>query len=128
MTFLETIKTNLLANATISGIIGTGLYPVILPQGKTPPCILYRKMAGGTDYSQGGICEKTATYQFQAIAEHYHQVLALQEAIREVLELETFTCTEGEMDQCHHAGFEEEGYFDDIKVYYITENYSFSIT
>jgi len=128
MNFLQTITNALKANATISSIVGTSIYPVIIPQGKTPPAILYRKVAGATEYCTGGEVEHKLTYQFQSVAEYYHQSEQLQAAIRDVLELNTFTCDEGNMDQCHYAGFEEEGYYDDIKKFFITENYSFSIT
>lgn len=128
MTFLQTIINALKNNATISGIVGANIYPIIIPQGKTHPAILYRKVAGAKEYAQSGVCGQTFTYQFQAIADHYHQCEALQAAINELFELQTFTCDEGDMDQCHYAGFEEEGYYDDIKAYTITENYSFSIT
>jgi hypothetical protein len=127
VTFLEVIKTNLLANATITSIVGQKLFPIILPQGNSLPCILYRKKAGAVQYEQDGIVEHTITYQFEVIAEQYHVCESLHRAIKEVLELTSFTCDEGNMDECHYAGFEEEQYYDDLKAFTITENYQFSI-
>jgi hypothetical protein len=48
------IKTLLLANAPVAAIIGTCLYPVILPQSPTLPAVTYFRVSGGQENSLKG--------------------------------------------------------------------------
>lgn len=53
-TIVEGLRTFLLADATLAGLIGTRVYPMILPQNPTLPAVTYQVIDGTSDVTTDG--------------------------------------------------------------------------
>ena len=50
----ESLNLELLADATVAGLIGTRLYPYLVPQDAELPAIAYQRISGPREYSHDG--------------------------------------------------------------------------
>jgi len=55
MTIETELRTRLLADGTISGLIGTRLYPVVLPQDPTMPALVSSRVSGQRLHNLSGV-------------------------------------------------------------------------
>lgn len=82
-TIVEQLRTYLLADATIAGLVGTRIYPAKLPQDPTMPAIMYQYIDGNSDISTDGPTGlATSTVQVDCWGASYSQMDALYEAVR----------------------------------------------
>jgi hypothetical protein len=71
------------ADATVGGLIGSRMYPQILPQGVTYPCLRYQRVSGPRDYTHNGASGWVrGRVQFDAYAPTYAGAKALFNAVR----------------------------------------------
>jgi len=83
------------ADGTLSGLIGVRLYPVLVPEAPTYPCLSYQMISGLPSYTfQGRECEQ-ARMQFDAWSDTYGGCKTVQKALRDVLDVYSGTLTDG---------------------------------
>src|SRR3972149_1809320 len=94
MSVAQDLRTFLLADATLSGLIGTRFYPLRLPQNPTMPAMTYSWVGGDRDHSMTGpIGISSPRIQFDAWAMTYLSAEAVFEALRK--RLDSFRGTAG---------------------------------
>lgn len=87
MVIHEAVRALLIADSTISGIVSTGIYPLIAPQGSSLPCIVYQRISGPRISAHDGPSGLARPrYQYTCIAATYAAAKALANAVREVLD------------------------------------------
>ena len=83
MSLVTDIRTFLLADGTISGLVGTRIFPLKLPQAPTFPAITYQMISGGRSHTYGGaVGLASPRFQFDCWGATYLQAEALAEALR----------------------------------------------
>lgn len=85
MRSLQGIRTALLANTVISGMVGDRIMPAVVAQGDKFPAILFNKTYEDPEYCQQGVSTHETNIQFHAFAPKYEQVITLIEEIHKVL-------------------------------------------
>lgn len=91
MILLPAVRSLLLANGTVSGLIGSRLYPLRRPQGSALPAMTYQVVAGDRDHAHGGMTALANRWvQFTAWADTdaasaYSQVQTLADLVETVL-------------------------------------------
>lgn len=80
------LRTFLLADATIAGLVSTRCYPTHLPQAPTLPALVYHKITGERTYHSGG-ADGLAGIRFQidSYGESVEAAKGLAEAVRKRL-------------------------------------------
>ncbi len=82
-TTLADVLAFLEADAALSALIGTRLYPLRLPQQPNVPCISYAVIASARFHAWTGPLELVRTrVQFDAWATNYSEVVAVADALR----------------------------------------------
>jgi hypothetical protein len=88
-TIAEGLRVFLLADATVAGLVGTRVFPVILPQAavlQQGPAITYQYVGGASDISTDGATGLTnPTFQIDCWAMTYSAMDGLFEAVRKRL-------------------------------------------
>lgn len=83
----EALRTVLTGNGTVSGLVGTRIYPLVLPQGVTLPAIAYQRISGVREHTH----DKTGDlarprFQWTCVATTYSSAKALANAVRAALD------------------------------------------
>jgi hypothetical protein len=87
MSVAQDLRTFLLADATISGLIGTRLFPLRLPQNPTLPAMTYSWISGDRVHTMAGARGPSRPrLQFDAWAKTYLEAEAVFEALRKRLD------------------------------------------
>ena len=85
MSFQSELRSFLLADATLTALVGSRIYPSVLPAGATLPAIVYFRVGGRTEHKpqsmMSGETTRNFTVQVQAIALNYDQADAIEEAV-----------------------------------------------
>lgn len=82
-TIVEGLRTFMLADATIAGLVGTRVYPNILPQSPTVPAISYQFISGTDDVTTDGPSGlANPTIQIDCWATTYAAMDGLFQAVR----------------------------------------------
>lgn len=85
-TIAEGLRTLVLADATVAGLIGTRMFPVILPQNPTLPAITYQYLSGRSVVSNDGASGLAeSTFQIDCWGATYASTDELYEAVRDRL-------------------------------------------
>jgi len=85
-TIAEGLRTLILADTTVSGLIGARMYPVILPQAAVMPALTYQYITGDSVLSNDGPTGlEHPFFQVDAWGETYASMNALFEAVRILL-------------------------------------------
>lgn len=80
---IQGIVQNLLDNATVSGIVGTKVYPVVAPQGVKKPYITARIIANDPNSNKDAVSTlDTVHFQIVSYSEKYTQADAIDNAVR----------------------------------------------
>lgn len=83
---VEALRDYVLADATVSGLIGARMYPAILPQDPTMPAITYQIISGDSVISHDGPAGlENPTIQIDCWAATYSGMDALFNAVRKRL-------------------------------------------
>jgi hypothetical protein len=85
---LETeVRARLAADGTISGLVSTRIFPLMLPQNPTYPALVFRRISGPRMHDlQGSIGRGTARLQIDSWATGYLGAQALAAAVRSSLD------------------------------------------
>lgn len=84
---LNALRTYLLSDPTLSGLIGTRLHPLTLPQGSTFPAISYQVVTNSHFHTLGGPVDlERPRIQFDVYATTYMVMDAVAEALRTALD------------------------------------------
>lgn len=69
MSIEAVLRSLMVGDATLSALVGTRVYPAVLPQGVAYPAIRYSQVSGGDDYDMDGPDDlKRKSYQFSCVA------------------------------------------------------------
>lgn len=80
------VRTFLLAQPTVTALIGTRFYPLRLPQGPTFPAVTYQTIFGTSLVTHQGAADYgRRRLQLDCWAQSYAVAVAIKEAIREAL-------------------------------------------
>jgi hypothetical protein len=85
----------LTANAPLMALIDPHIFPVYLPETAILPAVSYQVITRSRDYTLTSQATSEALVQFDFWAEQYSQAKAIQQALRNVLELYAGTLTDG---------------------------------
>jgi L-2-hydroxyglutarate oxidase LhgO len=86
MTIPATLRAILLADATVSGLVSTRVYPVKLPQSPTMPAMVITLVGGQDVISHSGPAGvENPTFQIDFYGETYSQMDSLYEAGKDAL-------------------------------------------
>jgi hypothetical protein len=89
---VEALRDYVLADSTISGLIGSRMYAAILPQHPTMPAITYQIISGDSVISHDGSSGlENPTIQIDCWADTYSQMDALFNAVRKRLNVASGT-------------------------------------
>jgi hypothetical protein len=92
----ELLRAFVLADATVSGLVVTRMYPLRLPQNVTMPALTYQRISGVRIGQLNGVASAAdPRYQIDAWAANVAGALALGKAVRQRLENYTGTWTDG---------------------------------
>jgi len=83
----EGIVALLRADATLTGLIGTRLYPVLVPEPTVYPCLSYQVVSASPDYTIDGTRCGSKRIQFDAWGTSYGDCKAILQALGNVLDL-----------------------------------------
>jgi hypothetical protein len=79
-------RTYLLAQPDIAAIVGDGIYPLFIPQGREPPCIVYQQIDAARQVTYDGTNNLVgASVQFDCLAKKYADARTLADAVRGAL-------------------------------------------
>lgn len=118
--------TALLANTSLTAIIGQDIYPVIATDA-IKNCIIYNQVSGTPDYHQEGLSSDQKIYSFMAVADTYDKAISIASKIRSTIELNTFDDTNGTVYQAYYSQFISSEYDATLQCYIITEAYRFNV-
>ena len=83
----ESTRAVLIADGTVSGLIGTRVYPLKMPQPATMPSVVYMRISGPRDVSLDGASGSgRARLRYNCWAETYSGAKTLLEAVRAALD------------------------------------------
>lgn len=83
------LYTFLSAQASITALVSTRIYPVKLPQGVTFPCLSYQLISEPRDYTLDKVSVPNATVQFDCWGKTYLEANQLGDALVNVLDAYT---------------------------------------
>jgi len=75
------------ADATVSGLVGSRIYPIVAPAEATLPALVYQRISGPrvmTHDGPSGLAHPR--FQFRAVARHYSEAKGLVNALRSALD------------------------------------------
>lgn len=113
-----TVRAYMLADATISGLIGTRYYPLKMPQVPTLPLIVYTKVSGPRLHDMDGSSIAEPRFQIDSWADTYVGAKALANAVRE--RLDSYTGPVGSPADTVHFAYllNEQDLYDDESKYW----------
>lgn len=83
----QALLTALAADATLTAIVGTRIYPVTAPQGTAAAYVTYEKVTGNPHHDHGGSGNlRWARLSYMCHATTYSQAKAMADAMRNVLD------------------------------------------
>lgn len=87
-TIEEAIYSLVTADATVSGLIGTRLFPVYIPEGQSLPSVAFQRISTNRDAARtsAGAGLAIARFQFTSVATRLSQAKAVSDAIRTALD------------------------------------------
>lgn len=125
-TIEEALFAHLTANAGVTALVSTRVYPVQMPQNPTLPAIVYNRISGErVQHMQGSSGLASPRIQFDCFAKTYAVAKAVAEALR--LAIEGFSGTMGgvngpDVNSCLLQS-DSDGYEDDLEVYWVSVDY-----
>ena len=80
------LRSLLLSDATIAGLVGSRVFPMFKPEGQAYPAVVYQRVDGEHPLAQDGPAGRgVAVLQISALAESYETAKTLQKAIVSLL-------------------------------------------
>ena len=114
----STLRTYILADNTIAGLISARYYSLRFPRTRTLPAIIYQKISGFREHDMDGSSIATPRIQFDCWAETYGGAKALADALRE--RLDSYTGAVGSPADTVHFAYllNETDFYDDTSESY----------
>jgi len=82
----EAIRDILIKNSTVAGLVGSRVYPVLLPQRPVFPAVTYQRISGTSDMALTGATGLShPRFQVDVWSATYSATQALADAVREAL-------------------------------------------
>lgn len=85
----------LTADATLSALVGTRIYPVFIPESAETPCLSYQLVSSSVDLNLDRTVVREKRIQFDAFAPTYAVVKQIQTALADILEGYSGTLSDG---------------------------------
>lgn len=83
----EALRGILVADGTVSGLVSTRVYPLVLPQNVTLPAIAYQRISGAREHTHDAVGDLARPrFQFSSFATTYSAAKAIANAVREALD------------------------------------------
>jgi hypothetical protein len=83
VTLEEGLNTHLLADGTVTGLVGTRIYPLQAPQDADLPALVYQRISGPRDQTQSGPSGLVeARMQLTYLGATYSEAKSVAEAVR----------------------------------------------
>lgn len=80
------LRTYLLAQPDIAAIVSDGIYPLFIPQGREPPCLVYQQIDAARQVTYDGTNGLVgASVQVDCLAKRYSDARTLADAVRGAL-------------------------------------------
>lgn len=87
MTLEEALRTVLVGDAGVSALVGTRVYPLVIPNGASYPAIAYQTIGREMSQTQSGaISPEDARIQLTCVCTSYAGAKSLMEAIRNAVD------------------------------------------
>ena len=74
------------ADPGVSALVGQCVYPVIIPENATYPCVSYQVISATAEYTLGSAVEVTKRVQFDAWSQAYADTKFVQTALHNLLD------------------------------------------
>ena len=126
MSFESSLFTYLSAQTSLTALVSTRIYPVIMPQSTTMPAISYEKIShhrfSGAVNGQYGLC--SPIYEFQIMATTYASVQAIATVMRSIFK--NFSGTMGDIEvQLAKIISDDVGFDEKTNIYYSQIEFEF---
>jgi len=119
----EALRARLLAVAGVTALVSTRVYPVVMPQDPTFPCVTYQRLGEVRHLRMGAPAPlNDVVFQVDAWAEGFQACKTLAAAIRTALDAVSWTAG-AETVQVAYLQTEEDGYEDAIPCFRVTQRY-----
>lgn len=82
----KAIYSILMANSTVTGYTGTKIYPLVIPENTTLPCVVYERL-GNVEYTRDGIGMSSSLVDLTILSEDYAETVAMSQAIYNALNM-----------------------------------------
>jgi hypothetical protein len=90
-------------DSTVSGLVGTRIYPQFVPQGASMPAITYQQISGIRDFTHSGPVDLASLrFQVNCWSLNYTQARALADAVRTALNGVSGKKVTGQNSDKHH--------------------------
>jgi len=124
MAELETaVYSALTGDATVSGLVGTRIYPLVAPQDAALPAIVYQRISQQARVSHSGnSCLARTRLQVLSISESYSGAKALAKAVQDVLHTRRDQAADPRIDVIL-LDDEEDGFTDTNDLYTVRQDY-----
>lgn len=113
------------ANSALTALIGTRLYPVLLPEVATYPCVTYNVVSSTNDYTFETKEISRKRIDFNCFGETYIDCKAVKQALRNVVDGYVGTLTDGTRVLGTFSGTELDFFEDHARVYRVLAEYIF---
>ena len=128
MTQEEHLRTVILNDTVLNGLIGGRVFPVMIPQGEgNVPCLVYHLISENANYAQGGNAFDKHLVQFSGFGTSWTQVKTLMLNLRRVLEFYSGTVGDSKIYYIEFAGMGVETQEVDTRYWHISNDYSYLI-
>ena len=126
MSIETAIRSELINDADVTALVGTRVYPVMMPQGFEMPCISYQRVSSDRIHTLSGPNGRVdASFQVDFYAESYSVVRDLADKARQVLDgfKGQLGGSENNVGGIHLVS-DRDLWQDNIEVYRVTHDYS----
>lgn len=83
----EALRTRLLADGTVSGLVGTRVFPLVVPQGQALPAIAYQRISGIREHTHEGASGLARPrLQYACVATSFTTARGVADAVRKSLD------------------------------------------
>lgn len=119
----------LLSNdTTVTGLVGTKIYPNIIAQQTTYPAVAYSQVSEEFDSSKDGpIPTGRFTYQFDIYADTYPTAQSIANAIKSTLDWYTGTAAGQTISRIKKGDESDDIWEEDKEYFHVVQNYSITI-
>lgn len=121
----EGVNQLLSADAALSALVGSSIYPVLVPEQTTWPCVSYQVASSVTDYTVDGAAETAKRMQFDCWGLTYASTKQVQTAVSNVLDGFTGLLPDGTVIKGAFRGVDLDAYDSGHRVFRALVEYVF---